>query len=214
MDSASDLVSHVLLNLKGCPEAAAMASLRKAFGKICRETGCWRSSISVVATAAAMAEETDGRTALVFAPKIDGIVSKIARAFIEKSDGDGGYGDPGRLAAGSYALEMRAGGLKLVFLSGCGVKADDRITLDAELEPQATGDLSEIPPAVAQLCAEAATELASALLLGQTARPWTDRASEAAHMQEYQDARRRLLFRLGVGNAEGESRTRMEIVEG
>lgn len=214
MDSAGDLVSLVQLNLKGCPEVAVLASLRNAFGRICRETGCWRSSISVDVDAANLEEETDGRWAMDFTPRIDGIVSKVARAFVEKGDGAGGYGEPNRLAPGSYAMELRSGGLKLLFDAGCGIAAGDRITADLELEPPETGDLSEIPLAVAQACASAAVELASALLLGQSGRPWADRVAQAEHMQEFQDAKRRLLFRLGTGHAEGDSRTRMEIIEG
>lgn len=214
LNSANDLVSRVMLNLKGCPENMAGESLRVAFSRLCRETGCWRSSFSFTVDLDKLTEEKDLRMSIPFNPKTDGIVSKIARVFIEKSDCNGGYTKPNRLPPESYALEMRSDGMKLLFLLGCNISGADKITVDMELEPSDVGLLTDIPPSVAQSCSSAAVELASALLLGQSGRPWTDRVAQAEHLQEYQNAKRRLLYRLLVGHAEGESRSKMEIIEG
>ncbi len=212
MNSASELVPLVLLNLKGCPETAAMAMLRKAFGRLCRETGCWRSSFSF--EAGATTEEPDGRISLAFAPRIDGSVSRVMRLFLEKADADGAFGSPRHLHPDSYGLNMREGGMRLMLLPCATVAEGDRLTADLELEPPETGMLDEIPQAVAQSGAEAATALASALLAGQPGRPWSDRATAAEQMLEYQAAKRRLLLRLGNGFTGADSRTRLEFIEG
>ena len=213
LNSASDLVFQVMLNLKGCPENAAMQSLRTAFRRLCQETGCWRSSFTLTLSADP-AVEPDRRLAVdIKNLAADAYISKVRRLFIQKANGDGTFGDSGRVWPGGYGIEMRSTGPVLLLAAGSGVENGDKLTLDLEMYPAEMGDTG-IPAAILGLCGEAAVLLASLTLAQQPGRPWTSVQSEISLHGRYLDAKRNLLHALGTSQADTGEAERMRIVEG
>ena len=174
MDSASKLVQLVQVRLKGAPEYLCTAAVRKAFNQICRQTDCWRRTVSFVAQTARMEETVDGKL-LLDMPDLgyEADLARLFRVLVQEYDtGTATYGTTSNKPDGSFRVR-RGERLQIELDSTDAVEATDQVTVDVSLAPYEMGTtLGDIPPGIVQLCGEAVVHLAAADLLRMSKRPW------------------------------------------
>lgn len=176
MDSASKLVQLVQVRLKGAPEYLCSAAVRKAFSQICRQTDCWRRTVTFVADTGRMEATVDDKLLLDF-PDLgyEADLVRLFRVLVQEYDADAdSYGTATEKPEGSFRVR-RGEKLQIEFDSTGAVEDDDQVTIDVAIAPYEMGTtLGDIPPGIVQLCGEAAVHLAAADLLRMPHRPWTD----------------------------------------
>lgn len=217
MNSASDLAEQVMLNLTGCPEPVAMQALRKAFGRLCRETKCWRSSFTQTLSADPTEANDDWLELDLAQLAVDAVLVDLNALYLEKADADedSGFADAWRVHPHLYEIRPYGQTGLLRVSPAVNLESGDRLTLDANLAPEDFGTkLEDIPLSVAQQCAEAAVAMATEELAGQAGRPWGNVATEDRQSRRAADARRRLNYNLAVGLTGSNAMTQNPIIEG
>ncbi len=215
INRADDLVPMVMLSLKGCPKETAMYGIRRAISTVCRETNCWRGSISFVVSGLVETPHNVSVKIPDSAMTVDASISRIVGMLIEKSDGDDGFEESKVVSIGGYSMD-RGDDNTLVFQNWVDVENGDRLTLDVVFYPPEIGTtLTDIPIGVLHQCAESAVHLATAILAGTPGRTWSDAGHSQLEMFEYRKAKRLLMFEIGQGNVDAFAESRMiGLVEG
>jgi len=210
MESATNLIPLVQLQLKGCPEATVAYGLRRAFVRMCSETGCWRTSI--VETVSGIEEIRAGVWRFELAALRDPAwLSRLVRVQVERLQADSTFSNKQELPEEAYSI-LRTNKLYLVFEPGCDVGNGDKVVLDAVLVPNEAGNvLVELPQSLVELTGEAVVHLAVYLLASMSRRPWTDLDQAAMAMLDYRRSKRVFLLNDLTG---GSPRNTQSVVEG
>lgn len=216
MESASKLVQLVQVRLKGAPEYLCAAAVRKAVSQICRQTDCWRKTVTFVLDAGMM-ETTVDELLRVRMPDLgyEADCARLFRVLVETSDGAGGYNRFTNMQDGTFRVH-RGETMQIEFSSDDAVEADDRITIAVSLAPYELGaTLNEIPPGIVQLCGEAAVHLATADVMRMSKRPWTDYDAAQFEWTEGMNALRQIIADVDNGSTGGTASAPVSgIVEG
>jgi hypothetical protein len=215
MNRVNDLIPMVIISLKGCPEDVAMYGIRRALSTVCRETGCWRGSISFVA--GTIVSDDNGKEVDIpeSANAVDASVSKAIAVYIEKMKSAGVYEDKRQIPLHACSI-YRGDQNTITFAEFVDIDAGDRVTIDAYLFPSEIGSLlNDFPINVLYQCAECTVHLAVSILASMPERTWSSALLSQTEQFEYRRAKRILLVELGQENMNTFSDSRIiGLVEG
>ena len=214
MDSATKIVSLVQIAAKGAPEVLVSAAVRAVFAEICRRTDCWRLKLS--GEVDEVEETVNGKIRVLLPPTgHDAEISRVFGVWVERKQGE--LWEPAaRITDGTYGIVRSGTGAALEFANKNQVSAGDKLTVDVSLVPLEIGTaLTDIPPAIVELCGPAACHLASAKIMRMSRRPWTDYEAAQWEYVSGMNAIREILFKSGNGSTDLPAMRRMEgLVEG
>lgn len=216
MDSATKIVSLVQIAAKGAPEVLVSAAVRAVFAEICRRTDCWRLKLS--GEVGEVEETVDGKIRVLLPTTgHDAEISRVFGVWVERKQGElGELEQAARITDGTYGIVRSGTGAALEFANKNQVSAGDKLTVDVSLVPLEIGTaLTDIPPAIVELCGPAAYHLASAKIMRMSRRPWTDYEAAQWEYVSGMNAIREILFKSENGSTDLPAMRRMEgLVEG